>query len=47
MKKVTLAALAVVALVAVAFKVGHAQSKTATFRIVVEPSAPASIFLGV
>jgi hypothetical protein len=39
MKKVTLLTLAVVALVAVAFKVGNAQSKIASFRIVVEPSA--------
>lgn len=39
MKKITLAVLTVVALVAIAFAVGHAQSRVSTFQIVVEPSA--------
>lgn len=39
MKKITIAALFLVVLVAVAFEFGHAQTRVATFRIVVESSA--------
>ena len=39
MKKITIAVLFLIVLVAVAFEFGQAQTRVATFRIVVEPSA--------